>query len=541
MFDAISESARELTGALYSGVARLENGFVTVTGLRGWKGEALAAIRRGYPRPVARDNPLAVAILDGEVQDVADILDSDANYTREVRATSGYRSMLVVPMMRGQNAIGAICVFGREVSLFQQSHIDLLKNFAAQAVIAIENARLFNETQEALERQTATADILKVIARSPSDVQPVFEAIAASAKRLIGGYSAAVHRVIDDVIHLVAVTPVNPEADAALKALFPLHLSEWPLVSSMQEGETEQIADAETADPQYQRLGRARGWRSVTQTPLMSQGKFIGFIACTRREPGLLADHHVQLLRTFADQAVIAIENTRLFNETREALERQTATAEVLQVISSSISNATPVFERILESTERLITCDNANIFLAMPDEQLHLAAFRGPGADAVRGLYPRPLAQTTAPAVIAARRQIVYEDVANHPDVSEGLREAARGIARGTFSAVMTPLMWEGDAIGMLNVSRDPAIKFNEKELSLLRTFADQAVIAIQNARLFNEVQAKTRDLTESLQQQTATADVLKVISRSAFDLEPALIAICETAARLCEADDVA
>jgi GAF domain-containing protein len=236
--------------------------------------------------------------------------------------------------------------------------------------------------------------------------------------------------------------------------------------------------------------------------------------------------------------AVQDTEVARLKRELKEALERQTATAEVLQVISDSISNATPVFERILESTGRLITCENAGIFLAMPDGQLHLAAIRGPHAAAIQGIYPRPLAQTAAPIVMAARRQICFEDAANGPDVPALLRQIALATTKGNFSIALTPLMWEGNAIGVLNVSRDPGVKFSDRELSLLRTFADQAVIAIQNARLFNEVEAKTRDLTESLQQQTATADVLKVISRSAFDLDAVMHTLARSAGELCVAD---
>jgi PAS domain S-box-containing protein len=172
--------------------------------------------------------------------------------------------------------------------------------------------------KEAREQQAATADILRVIASSPSEVQPVFEAIATTANRLIGGFSTAVCRVINDVVHLVAFTPTNPESDAALKAAFPLHRSELPHIPLIQNGETVQIADSESADPQTRRLGRVRGWRSIAFTPLMNQGAVIGFIACTRRETGVLADHHLRLLRTFADQAVIAIENARLFEELRE-------------------------------------------------------------------------------------------------------------------------------------------------------------------------------------------------------------------------------
>src|SRR3981189_1537387 len=199
------------------------------------------------------------------------------------------------------------------------------------------------DLKEAREQQAATAEILKVIASSPSDVQPVFDAIASSANRLIGGFSTAVHRVIDDINHLMAFTPTNPESDEALRAAFPRHRSEAPPVALVENGETVQIADAETADTQTRQLGRARGWRSVTFTPLMSQGTLIGYIACTRREAGVLADHQVQLLRTFADQAVIAIENARLFDEVQaktrdltESLEQQTATAEVLKGIRRS-------------------------------------------------------------------------------------------------------------------------------------------------------------------------------------------------------------
>src|SRR5205823_287798 len=199
------------------------------------------------------------------------------------------------------------------------------------------------ELKEAREQQVATAEILKVIASSPSDVQPVFEAVAHSANRLIGGFSTAVHRVIDDIDHLVAFTPTNPESDEVLKAAFPRHRSELPPVAWVENGETAQIADAETADAQIRQLGRARGWRSVTFTPLMSKGTLIGYIACTRRETGVLADHHVQLLQTFADQAVIAIENVRLFNEVQaktrdlsEALTYQTGSSNILSVIASS-------------------------------------------------------------------------------------------------------------------------------------------------------------------------------------------------------------
>ena len=272
---------------------------------------------------------------------------------------------------------GAITIYRKEVRRFSQPQIALLRHFADQAVIAIENARLFNETKEALERQTADGRHPEGHRHSPSDVQPVFEAIAHSAKRLIGGFSTAVHRVIDDTDHLVAFTPTNPESDEVLKAAFPRHRSEMPaIISLVENGETAQIADSETADGQIRKLARARGWRSATYTPLMNQGTFIGFIVCTRRETGMLADHHVQLLRTFADQAVIAIENVRLFDEVQaktrdltEALVYQTGSEHVLRVIASSPTNVEPVLKAIVERTCELCEAYDAVLRLRVGDE----------------------------------------------------------------------------------------------------------------------------------------------------------------------------
>ena len=183
----------------------------------------------------------------------------------------------------------------------------------------IENARLFNETKEALERQTATADILKVIASSPSDVQPVFAAIAASSNQLLGGFSTAVFRFIDDMAHLAAFTPTNPAADAVLQSTFPRGVADFTPFALALRGEVTQIPDIEiTAEPEIREIARARGYRSMLFTPLMGSGTPIGLISVTRTEPGTFAEQHVQLSQTFADQAVIAIENTRLFNEVQD-------------------------------------------------------------------------------------------------------------------------------------------------------------------------------------------------------------------------------
>ncbi|WP_442893817.1 GAF domain-containing protein [Bradyrhizobium sp. AZCC 1699] len=403
-------------------------------------------------------------------------------------------------------------------------------------MIAIQNARLFNETREALERQTATADILRVIASSPSDVQPVFEAIAESAKHLLGGFSTTVLHFIGDELHLVAYTPTSPEANEALKASFPRKLAELPIFALVRNGETIQFADTEAEEvPEANRdLARLRGFRSVLFTPLMNRGTAVGMISVTRKEPGAFAPHHVQLLQTFADQAVIAIENARLFNETKEALERQTATAEILKVIASSPSDVQPVFDAIADSANRLIGGFSAAVFRYI-DGKIHLAAYTPTDAvgDAVlQASFPAPLDKFPPYHLTREGAPAELPDTEREP----AARDIAR--ARGYRSMLFAPLMNDGAAIGIITVTRVAPGPFGEQHTRLLQMFADQAVIAIKNVGLFNEAKARTEDLSEALQQQTATADVLKVISRSAFDLETVLNTLTESAARLCDAD---
>ena len=261
---------------------------------------------------------------------------------------------------------------GWKLCPFSERQIALLKIFADQAVIAINNVRLFNETQEALERQTATADILKVIASSPTDVRPVFEAIATSANRLLGGFSTAVLRFVGDAIHLAAFTPTNPMADEALRTSFPRPLAEFRPFLLVRDGETIQFADTEADHVPFlnRELARLRGYRSMLFAPLMSKGAAIGMISVTRKEPGDFAAHHVQLLKTFADQAVIAIENVRLFDEvqarTRDleaSLEQQTATADVLKAISRSAFDLETVLESLISTAMRLCNAKQGVIF----------------------------------------------------------------------------------------------------------------------------------------------------------------------------------
>ena len=466
-------------------------------------------------------------------------------HERRVRETFGVNSALFLPLLRGDVSISMLVFIGKRANAFGPSEIAQAETFRDQALITIENARLFRETQEALERQTATADILKVIASSPGDVQPVFEAIATSANRLLGGISTTTWRFIDDALILVGFTPTSPAADKALQAAFPRPLAEFPPFLPARDGKTEQFIDteAESGVPSLLRdLGRLRGFRSMLFAPLMSNGVATGLISVTRKEPGAFVDADVQLLRTFANQAVIAIENARLFRETQESLRQQTATSDILRVIASSPGNLQPVLDRLAETTCRLCEANDALLFLR-EDGNLRLAAHHGP-IPTPAGFVERPISRDwIAGRSVADREPIHVHDLAAAADeyplgvslAKEAAGAATPGLAWRTTLSM--PLMREGEAVGAITLRRVEVGPFTDAQTALLRTFADQAVIAIENARLFDEVQAKTRDLTEALEQQTATADVLKAISRTAFDLDMVLETLVSTAARLCSA----
>ncbi|TMJ79270.1 MAG: GAF domain-containing protein, partial [Alphaproteobacteria bacterium] len=389
---------------------------------------------------------------------------------------------------------------------FADHDVQLLKTFADQAVIAIENVRLFNDTREALERQTATADILNVIASSPSDVQPVFKAIATSANKLIGGYSTAVLRFVGDEVHVAAFTPTNPTADDALKTSFPRPLADFPAFILVRDGQTVEFTDTESEDvPRLIRdLARLRGYRSMLFTPLISSGTQLGLISVTRKDPGSFAAHHVQLVRTFADQAVIAIENVRLFDEVQErtrelqeSLEYQTATSDLLSVISRSPSALDPVLETLAESALRLCEALSATVLLR-DGEVVIPRAHVGPLLAPVGERQALNRGWVTGRAVLE-RITIHVPDLL---EVSESEYPQGKNMALkyGHRATLVAPLVRDGTSIGAILVRRREPRPFSDKQIALLETFADQAVIAIENTRLFEQVQARTAELSASL-----------------------------------------
>jgi GAF domain-containing protein len=452
---------------------------------------------------------------------------------------AGTRTMAGTPLRREGKAIGVLVVYRDRLAPFTADELALLQSFADQAVIAIENARLFNETREALARQTATAEILRVISQSPTDVRPVFDAIVLTAVRLIGCDLGFVLRCDGTTYSpAAAATPGGPMADLGPANLpidpsvnFPsraivdkkmLHLPDWSLIDL----------------PEHERhIHKMFGVNAALYLPLLREGECIGLLALAGKHAGIFGESAIALAESFRDQALIAIENVRLFNETREALERQTATAEILKVIASSPGDVQPVFDAIATSANRLIGGFSATVMRFVGDA-LHLVAFTptNPTADeALQASFPRPLAEFPPFELVRGGETVQFPDTESE-DVPPLNRELAR--LRGYRGMVFTPLMSNGAPIGILSVTRAEPGTFAAHHVQLLQTFADQAAIAVENAQLFEQVQAKTRDLTESLQQQTATADVLKVISRSAFDLDSVMNTLARSASELCGAD---
>jgi signal transduction histidine kinase len=480
------------------------------------------------------------AIIDRQtihVHDIATEIEREFPDSKALHERTGARTILATPLLREGIPVGVIVIRRTDVRPFTDSQIKLLETFADQAVIAIENVRLFKEIQErnaelreALEHQTATAEVLSIISRSPTDVQPVLDAIVESAARVCG---------VDDV--LLRLREANKMIARAHFGPIPIGRAEVsvdaPQFLWMREHGTLHIPDTRVAQNDFPHLLPVpSGWRTWLAVPLRRSGEFIGSLGARRMDVRPFTATEIKLLETFADQAVIAIENVRLFQELRESLDQQTATSEILGVIASSPTDIQPVLDTVAETAARLCEAVDA-VILRVNGNYLQRVAQYGsiPTFPASESPFLISRGWPAGRAVID-RQTIHVSDVlaeleTEFPD-ARPLQEA-----QGTRTILVAPLIREGISIGAIVIRRQEVRPFTDKQIALLTTFADQAVIAIENVRLFQELEARTRQLAQSVGELRALGDVGQTIS-STLDLERVLETIVSYAVQLSGTD---
>jgi signal transduction histidine kinase len=545
-FETIVQNAVSLCGSLYAIVFRFDGELLHFVAAHKVGPSPVDLLRTKFPMRPDSSQVAGRVLLTKSVVRLEDAL-TDPDYDQRFARAIGFRRVLGVPMLREGDPLGVIVVGWTEAGPVPKVQEELLKTFADQAVIAIENTRLLNELHqrttdltESLEQQTATSEVLGVISSSPGELEPVFQTMLENATRICEAKFGMLVLREGDLFRHVALYGAPP-AFAEYRAKNPIIRYDPKMVSmrALAARQVVQVADVAAeglTHPDRVAFVELAGARTLLAAPLFKEDELIGVLNIYRQEVRPFTDKQIDLVKNFAAQAAIAIENTRLLNELRqrtsdlsESLEQQTATSQVLSVISSSPTNIQPVLEIIGERAQKLCDAD-ISVVSIVEGELIRLASIHGmteAGAEAVRRVPMRLTDETVQARTIRTRSVCHVADVLSDPQYQ--LKEVAR--VSGFRGVLGVPMVRDEQVIGAIVVARGQPGLFSDAQVQLLKTFADQAVIAIENVRLFNETK-------NSLEQQTATADVLKIISRSTFDLRAVLQTLVESAARFCGAD---
>jgi GAF domain-containing protein len=544
VFDTIVRNFALLCGSIFGAIYTFDGERVHFAGGYGFSPEQLQAIRTKYPVRIGDRSVLAPrAILAKAPLHIQDIK-SDPDYDRDHAAVASWRRLLAVPMLRDGVPLGAIVAAWAEPGAIPKRHEDLLKVFADQAVIAIENTRLLNELRESLEQQTATADVLRVISSSPGDLKPVFQTMLENATRICDAKFGNIYRWDGQALHPVATYNTPPAyAEARMRLPFPRSNDNTVVGRMITTKALVHVVDL-TAEQTYIERNpisvaavELGGVRTILGVPMLKENELIGAFMLSRQEVHPFTEKQIELVQNFAAQAVIAIENTRLLNELRQSLEQQTATSEVLRVISTSPGELEPVFGALLEKATRLCEAKFGNLFLRRDDGFHYVAMHGAPSAYVALGkplvvLSEHPYTPLAPLAEAVRTKQTVHvSDLSAHQSyLKQDPRIVALVDVVGARTNLTVPMLKDDEVIGAIFIYRQEVRPFSEKQIELVKNFAAQAVIAIENARLLNE-------LRESLEQQTATSELLGVISRSSGDLGPVFESVLANAIRICGA----